>query len=375
MKINEEQINEILSKLSEGLSKENLTNTEKNSFNIFNVLGVETKEVIICRFLGELLNPHGSHGLGTPPLKAFLKDVIKIDSSYTEAELENAEIVLEDVIDNNRRVDIVIYIADKVYPIEVKVWAGDQDAQLQEYYRYYFGNSDNDKIYYLTPTGWEPSSDSRGDLEDQIVPLSFYEHIRTWLECILTHMKEKGISQPNIQIILSQFKEVINIMCEKNEELRNIQNALRLNNDFDKIENIGALIALLTNSEELLKSIRIKYIREKLEIDNQKYSLVDAEKEDKKVDTHALLKIVLKETAKTVALICVDTNLYLVAKKVMSKELWDRRSVENFYWQYIGPKGIEKPFNLKDMTKLKNRDCSEDSIDIDKLLKDIITDD
>ena len=106
----------------------------------------------------------------------------------------------------------------------------------------------------------------------------------------------------------------------------------------------------------------------------QKYSLVDAE-EDKKVDTHALLKIVLKETEKTVAWICVDKNLYLVAKKVMSKELWDRRSVENFYWQYIGPKGIEKPFNLKEMTKLKNRDCSEDSIDIDRLLKDIITDD
>ena len=374
MQINEEQINEILSKLSEGLSKENLMNTGKNGFNIFNVLGVETKEVIICRFLGELLNPYGSHGLGTLPLETFLKDVIKIDSSYTKAELENAEIVLEDVIDNNRRVDIVIYIAEKVYPIEVKVWAGDQDAQLQDYYRYYFGNSDNDKIYYLTPTGWEPSSDSRGDLEEQIVRLSFDKYIRKWLDCILTHMKEKVISQPTVQIIVSQFKEVINIMCKKTKELRNIQNALGLNNDFDKIENIGALIALLTNSEELLKSIRIKYIREKLEIDNQKYSLVDAE-EDKKVDTHALLKIVLKETEKTVAWICVDKNLYLVAKKVMSKELWDRRSVENFYWQYIGPKGIEKPFNLKEMTKLKNRDCSEDSIDIDRLLKDIITDD
>lgn len=366
--ITEEQINEILSKLSEGLSKENLTNTEKNSFNIFNVLGVETKEVIICRFLGELLNPHGSHGLGTPPLKAFLKDVIKIDSSYTEAELENAEIVLEDVIDNNRRVDIVIYIADKVYPIEVKVWADDQDAQLQEYYRYYFGKSDNDKIYYLTPTGWEPSSDSRGDLEEQIVRLSFDKYIRTWLDCILTH-----ISQPTVQIIVSQFKEVINIMCEKNEELRNIQNALGLNNDFDKIENIGALIALLTNSEELLKSIRIKYIRNKLKIDNQKYSLAYAEKEDKKVDTHALLKIVLKETTKTVALICVDTNLYLVAEKVYANITWHKS--KNYFWKYIGPTGIEKPFNLKDMTKLKNRDCSEDSIDIDKLLKDIITDD
>lgn len=374
MQINEEQINKILSKLSEGLSKENLMNTGKNGFNIFNVLGVETKEVIICRFLGELLKPYGSHGLGTLPLEAFLKDVIKIDSSYTKAELENAEIVLEDVIDNNRRVDIVIYIAEKVYPIEVKVWAGDQDAQLQDYYRYYFGNSDNDKIYYLTPTGWEPSSDSRGDLEEQIVRLSFDKYIRKWLDCILTHMKEKVISQPAVQIIVSQFKEVINIMCEKTKELRNIQNALGLNNDFDKIENIGALIALLTNSEELLKSIRIKYIREKLEIDNQKYSLVDAE-EDKKVDTHALLKIILKETEKTVAWICVDKNLYLVAKKVMSKELWDRRSVENFYWQYIGPKGIEKPFNLKEMTKLKNRDCSEDCIDIDRLLKDIITDD
>lgn len=370
MPINIEQINTILSTLAERLSKGTPSNTEKESFNIFNVLGVETKEVIICRFLGELLNPHGSHGLGPLPLEAFLKDVI--DSSYTKADLEDAEVVLEDVIDNNRRVDIAIYIADKVYPIEVKVWAGDQDAQLHDYYNYYFKKYQNNKIYYLTPTRWEPSSDSRGDLKDQIVCLSFEKDISNWLDNILEPMKGYSIRQQSVQTIVEQFKGVISIMCEKNKELTAIKEALGLgdnnnNNDFDKINNIGTLIALLTNSKELLKSIRIKYIRDKLILGNGNYSLEDVNDDDYvKSDRNALLRIVSNGTA--IAWICVSTNLYLVANNVKSPSKWIGN--DNYYWRYIGPNGIGQKFNLKDMTDLKNGNCSGD-INIEDLLNDI----
>lgn len=38
--------------------------TEKNgTFNIFKVLGIADKEILICRLLGELLDPKGTHGL------------------------------------------------------------------------------------------------------------------------------------------------------------------------------------------------------------------------------------------------------------------------------------------------------------------------
>lgn len=49
-----------------------LARTEGNdAFNIFKVLGIADKEVLICRLLGELLDPKGSHGLGAKPLLAL----------------------------------------------------------------------------------------------------------------------------------------------------------------------------------------------------------------------------------------------------------------------------------------------------------------
>lgn len=49
-----------------------LARTEGNdAFNIFKVLGIADKEVLICRLLGELLDPKGSHGLGAKPSRSF----------------------------------------------------------------------------------------------------------------------------------------------------------------------------------------------------------------------------------------------------------------------------------------------------------------
>lgn len=51
-----------------------LARTEGNdAFNIFKVLGIADKEVLICRLLGKLLDPKGSHGLGAKPLSLFLE--------------------------------------------------------------------------------------------------------------------------------------------------------------------------------------------------------------------------------------------------------------------------------------------------------------
>ena len=113
---------------------------EKNQvFNIFKVLGIENKEVLACRFMGELLNPQGAHGLREKPLRHFMKS---IDTEpYAEAQLLSANVNLEECIDsddreNPRRVDIAIHIKNDVFPIEVKIRADDQDAQLYDYYHY-----------------------------------------------------------------------------------------------------------------------------------------------------------------------------------------------------------------------------------------------
>ena len=44
-------------------------------FNIFSVMSMEADEVFThSALLAELLNPKGSHGLGSMPLQLFLKD-------------------------------------------------------------------------------------------------------------------------------------------------------------------------------------------------------------------------------------------------------------------------------------------------------------
>ena len=355
------ELEQLLSELSEALEKDSAaTKQTSEGFNIFSVLGLETKEVIICRFLGELLNPNGSHGMGVTPLKKFVRNVLH--EKVSDEDAQQAYIELEERITGNRRVDIVIHASKRVFPIEVKVWAGDQDAQLTDYFNYYKDHYGNDKIYYLTPTGWKPSKKSKGNLtvDKQIALLSFHEDIRKWCE----ELCENECS-PVVQCV-KQFVEVIEKMCAKNNDLENIKNVLGLNeNDqFDASNQLMlTAIKLLSNKDEIEKTIMRKYLYTHLKYDESQYSCGESlSEEEDKIDSHALLKIVSK-SKKTVAWICVATNLYLVAQKVKEKEatrfngtpLWidDSSEGRGYFWQYIMPKGYtQKKFPLKELTKL-----------------------
>lgn len=44
-------------------------------FNIFNVLDIKSKEVIMCRFLKELLSSNGSHGMGNKFFGKFIETI------------------------------------------------------------------------------------------------------------------------------------------------------------------------------------------------------------------------------------------------------------------------------------------------------------
>lgn len=194
-------------------SKFEKSNHVDSPFNIFQILGVEAREVLACRFVGWLLDPHGNHGLGCEPVKLFLEQVLSVKNQIDD----NISVTLEDVIDNNRRVDIVIENGDYIYPIEVKIWAGDQDAQLNDYYNYYFGKRKykDKKIYYLTPTGWKPSDKSKSNLaDDSIVLISFKKEINDWLQKI----KKAPEINNEVKSIIKQYIGVIEEMCKIEEE-------------------------------------------------------------------------------------------------------------------------------------------------------------
>ncbi len=178
-------------------------------FNVFSIQNVETDEVRVCRLICELLNPHGSHGQGATFLKSFLRTVIHLDTErFSEGELLDALIKREMRTDVSRRIDFTIWIGNRLFPFEVKIYADDQPSQCFDYYNFITGIDPDAVVYYLTLDGHEPSEDSRKDLtEEQYRCVSFSQEILEWIEdCISSRSIEQKY---NIREVLIQFRNSI----------------------------------------------------------------------------------------------------------------------------------------------------------------------
>ncbi len=293
--------------------------------NLFYVLGIEHNEVLICRLIAALIQPNGLHGLGTKPLEIFLQSIGITDFG----ELNKAEIILEEKIDNNRRVDIAIYLEDKVIPIEVKIWAVDQEAQLHDYYCYYKNRYENfndyiiDKIYYLTPDGKEPSvvslksnTGSKPLCLKKVGRISFDGQIKNFLVELQKEISNEG----EIGIVIKNFIDVIermNINMSNENKLQKWVDATALNNN-----ELQALLMIMKYKEGLWDEIRYKFLKISLEAQTS-YTLgkyeTDADFEN--VDTHC--KYVVKDNNNVVAYVCIETNLYIVRKcDFISNKRW-----------------------------------------------------
>lgn len=176
--MNELQNGKIASDLLDRAEYEIRTNIERDPFRIFNVfevLSVQYKEVIVCRMLKELLDPNGKHGKGNKFLKLFFKVINEssgeivsdedLDKSYKSNEIV---VDCEHEIDDNRRIDILIRVGARYIPIEVKIYAGEQQNQVQDYLNYcnkmqkQDGSNDKTVLLYLTLDGHNPSAYSVG---------------------------------------------------------------------------------------------------------------------------------------------------------------------------------------------------------------------
>ncbi len=192
-------------------------------FNVFHIQRTASDEVRVCRMIRELLDPCGSHGQGIAFLKPFVEGVLKIDSDgFSDNDYKNAKIICEEVINDSRRIDIVLRISDRFFPIEVKVYAYDQDKQCRDYYDYAVNLDPNTCIYYLTLDGHEPSDESKGELtEEQYKCISFSEQILSWLDkCIYSKEIEQIYS---VREILIQFRNSIRELTGNQSEVLNMQ--------------------------------------------------------------------------------------------------------------------------------------------------------
>ncbi len=182
-----------------------------SKFNIFYLLGVANYEVNThSAFLGNLLNPAGTHAQKYLFLDAFLQICAdkyedkafaippnRIQNSYWRIEREKwTRYGRLDLVISNSKLSFLMVIENKIY-------ASEQDDQLSRYAEWLNSQKTHYKqqaLIYLTPEG--NKSDNAGD--HLYFRMSYHEHIYYWLDCARVN-----IEAPRIREIVRQYMEII----------------------------------------------------------------------------------------------------------------------------------------------------------------------
>jgi len=145
-------------------------------FNPFNQLNIIKGEVKHFGFLGNLLNPSGTHFQQTLFLKHFCSELLEVlihDSIRSESKEtpvqekiktfidKNPQVFLEKNIlgDINRgRIDLWLESDDFIIAIEGKIESKDNKGQLKKYHEYLEKQEKEFVLIYLTPKGDEPEN-------------------------------------------------------------------------------------------------------------------------------------------------------------------------------------------------------------------------
>ena len=191
-------------------------------YNIFKVADIAHKEVIMCRVLADLLDPHGKHCQGSRYLSLFWETISPKLPEQLELSINDTKVTAEYVIDENRRIDITLEDGRIFVPIEVKIWAGDQPKQIADYYEFakkqnsVKKNSVNVPVLYLTVDGHEPSDFSKAGLGmKNYVLLSFRDDILAWLKACARNTPETMVP---VRENLRQLTAAIKSLCGKSED-------------------------------------------------------------------------------------------------------------------------------------------------------------
>lgn len=233
-------------------------------FNIFSITGIADKEVRICRVIRELIDPRGSHYQGSTYLRLFVRHVLPdIENELSDADYENASVIREKLIKDDRRIDLFLKIGTFWIPIEVKLYGPEQKNQCMDYYQYARGPEP--KLYYLTLDGHKPSPKSLGKL---IIPhdvklISFKDEITTWLTECLKDYNTAGIAP--IREIMLQLLNVIKRMTNQTQEGLDMAIQNLLLSSPDNFRNADLLCKAIRGAEEDLKQRVFRALDKRIE--------------------------------------------------------------------------------------------------------------
>ena len=215
-------------------------------FNMFSILGVETKEVRMhSAFIAELLDPKGSHKLGARFLDAFI-DVIGLKGFDTRNAVVYPEFHIGRISpagSTGGSIDIYIKSSAGSITIENKIYADDQDKQLLRYH-----NHDKETfLVYLTLEGKEPSKKSIGSLtSNQYLCISYGQTIVKWLgRCV-----EFSANAPFVRESINQYIMLIKKLT--NQTLLKEESMDVVNEVFKNEANKKSFFYLMKNAAEIM---------------------------------------------------------------------------------------------------------------------------
>ncbi len=200
------------------IQQEEIKRLRGENFNVFSILKMETSEnETHSAFLGELLDPNGSHLLRNIFLHYFLGVIDykgDFDINTAKLTLEKSVGTRNDKLKTGGRIDI--YLIDSKgnsISIENKIYAVDQFAQVERYLNH---NGAKNTVYYLTLDGKPASANSKGKLEEErnYFCISYRQTILAWLEKCLKESAEQPILRESIRQYIILIKKLTNQLTD-----------------------------------------------------------------------------------------------------------------------------------------------------------------
>ncbi|MBL4829047.1 MAG: PD-(D/E)XK nuclease family protein [Aliivibrio sp.] len=187
------------------LKYEKLQEVTESDFNVFSILRNESDEVALhSRFIGELLNPEGTHNQGEVFQQIFLQQLQDENLRFKgQFSLE-----VERHMGKHGRVDLLLSGQRDAIVIENKIYAADQPKQLQRYKEALsdYHGSKTKHLYYLTLFGKAPSAESLGSLScEEVNCISYKTDIKQWL----TSCAREVYDYPLLRETIIQYRKLI----------------------------------------------------------------------------------------------------------------------------------------------------------------------
>lgn len=343
------------------------------AFNIYKVAGIDHDEVKTCKVIYELINPNGTHYQGNVFLKMFIKDVLHLN--FSEDEIKSARVFREYHIpdtkdsDNDRRIDLVVQTTDRFVPIEVKIYAEDQNTQCKDYYEFAKQYQKNPVLYYLTIDGKKPSKESSVDIpviepEKGIQPginmISFSKEVLIWLENCENYCYDNKLWP--IYEGVKQFASSIRMIAGKSEDKEGMDISEKIIKSSDALKAAEAI----ANNLQLAKNALVNKVLEAIEakIDEDFCQAHNIETSDKTKKAFYYKNIKWLDTKESLPGI---SYRYKNVSLPNGKELWLRIEIDNCL--YVG-------FIVFDPNNKKNNQFGDIAVaaDLSDAEKEIIED-